>query len=185
MTDFNVAAPVIILDRDGTIVIDRHYLGDPAGLEFLPGATAGLKRFAELGCRIVILTNQSGVGRGLITTEQVQSVNYSLCRMIREIGAEIHGVYFCPHLPDAGCDCRKPAPGLLLQAARELDFEPASAVVIGDKESDVQLGKRVGARAILIAGNTVATGTRTHADFVVEGLADAARLLSSGLFSGK
>lgn len=173
----NSKLPVIILDRDGTIVIDRNYLGDPAGLEFLPGAEVGLLRLHDIGCRMIVITNQSGIGRGLLSVEQVELVNERLRQMVHRLGAKLEAIYFCPHAPDDRCNCRKPEPGLLMRAGRDLNFEPASAVVIGDKASDMEFGRRVGARAILVTNGNAALGA--HADVVVSDLDDAARTIES------
>lgn len=166
---------MVVLDRDGTIVVDKHYLGDPAGLEFLPGAAEGLQQLAALGCRLVIITNQSGIGRGLITDAQVRQVNDALNVMIARLGVHIEGVYYCPHHPDAGCECRKPKPGLLLQAARELGFDPRESIVIGDKESDVQLGHAAGARAVLIG----TSNADSKAEFIAVDLVAAANWIAA------
>lgn len=172
---------VVILDRDGTIVIDRNYLGDPAGLEFLSGAVSGLRKLHALGCRLVVITNQSGIGRGLLTQEQVQRVNEGLSRMMQTIGAPLTATYYCPHAPDAGCDCRKPAVGLLLQAANELGVEPAQAIVIGDKASDIQLGQRVGAFTVLVVGDHFESAQTSKPDAIVKNLSEAAQLIETRL----
>jgi D-glycero-D-manno-heptose 1,7-bisphosphate phosphatase len=168
--------PVVILDRDGTIVVDKHYLGDPAGLEFTPGAAEGLRRMRALGCRVIVITNQSGVGRGLLSPLQVFEVNRALRTMVREAGGMIEAVYVCPHLPDVSCRCRKPAPALLQQAAREGKFDAASTVVIGDKASDVDLGKRVGARTMFLSPDPTADHS---ADHIIAGLHEAAAILEA------
>jgi histidinol-phosphate phosphatase family protein len=155
------AKQVILLDRDGTIVIDREYLSDPAGLEFLPHAAEGLQRLRALGHRLVIISNQSGVGRGFLTLDQLQTINDRLSKMMQEIGAPLAGIYCCPHRPDENCDCRKPRTRLVEQAASELQFDPRQAIVIGDKASDVELGQRLGARTILIASRTPDSRTAT------------------------
>ena len=143
---------VVILDRDGTLVIDRGYLDDPAGLEFEAGAADALRRLHAHGYRLVVITNQSGVARGLFPLQRVIAMNARLTAMVEAAGAKLAGIYFCPHAPDAGCACRKPGLGLLSRAAADLDFDPKLAVVIGDKPSDVEFGRRAGARTILIAG---------------------------------
>jgi histidinol-phosphate phosphatase family protein len=112
---------VVILDRDGTIVIDRGYLDNAAGLEFLPGAAAGLHALYSQGNRLVVITNQSGVGRGLFPIDRVYAMNARLNQMIEEAGARLAGIYFCPHTPDESCDCRKPNLGLMTLAAAELN----------------------------------------------------------------
>jgi D-glycero-D-manno-heptose 1,7-bisphosphate phosphatase len=170
---------VVILDRDGTMVIDRGYLDDPAGLEFLPGAADGLRSLYSQGYRLVVITNQSGVGRGLFSIERVHAMNARLERMVEEAGAKLERVYFCPHAPDAGCDCRKPALRLMTQAAAELGFEPDSAIVIGDKESDVEFGRRAGAVTMLLGKREPRILSSTTPDYVVESLAQAADIIRS------
>src|SRR6185437_1189986 len=143
--------PVILLDRDGTLVIDRGYLGDPAGLEILPGAAEALGRLHRAGHRLVVVSNQSGVGRGLLSEERLEQINARLSQMVREAGAQLAGIYCCPHRPEERCECRKPGTALVQQAARELGFDPSAAVVIGDKASDVELGRRLGALTVRLA----------------------------------
>ena len=174
-------APVVILDRDGTVVVDRNYLGDPLGLEFMPGAVAGLRKLHAMGSKLVIITNQSGIGRGILTLEQVERVNAGLSMMMDTIGAPLTATYFCPHAPDGKCDCRKPSPGLLLQAAKEHHFDPATCVVIGDKGSDIELGKRVGAFTILVEGEH-AIAKSAQPDVVVNDLNEAAAIIQQHFF---
>jgi D-glycero-D-manno-heptose 1,7-bisphosphate phosphatase len=169
---------VVILDRDGTMVIDRGYLGDPAGLEFLPKAEEGLRSLYSQGYRLVVITNQSGVGRGLFPIERVYAMNARLERMVEEAGAKLERVYFCPHAPDAACACRKPALRLMTQAAADLGFDPISAIVIGDKESDMEFGRRAGALTMLIR-KPESRHVSTTPDYVVENLKEAADIVSS------
>jgi len=169
---------VVILDRDGTLVTDKGYLSDPTELAFEPGAVEGLRRFAALGYRLVVITNQSGVGRGFFTLEQLQLVNARLKTMVEATGVRLENIYFCPHAPDANCDCRKPALGLMRQAASELGFNPASAVVIGDKETDMEFGRRAGAMTLLISTNAT-SNLRDPPDLVVTNLTDAAAAVAS------
>jgi D-glycero-D-manno-heptose 1,7-bisphosphate phosphatase len=170
------ADKVVVLDRDGTIVLDRHYLSDPAGLEFLPGAAEGLREMSAAGYRLLVITNQSGIGRGLITLASMQQMNERLTQMVAGAGAHLERIYFCPHRPEEHCDCRKPRPTLLLRAASELGFTPAKAVVIGDKASDIEFGAAVGATTMLISAASGAGGAHA-ADYVVRDLAEAARTL--------
>ncbi len=176
---------VVILDRDDTIVVDRGYLGDPDGLEFLPQAAQGLQWFHQNGYRLVVITNQSGVGRGLFPIEQVHAMNERLQRMVEDIGARLTAIYFCPHVPEAACDCRKPAQGLLERAVAELHFDPKAAIVIGDKPSDVEFGKRAGAMTILIAptappdAEAAAPAALSRPDAVAANLAEAARVVAA------
>ena len=171
---------VVVLDRDGTIVVDRRYLADPAGLEFEPGAAEGLKWLFGHGYRLVVITNQSGVGRGIFPLARIHAMNLRLNAMVEEIGAELAGIYYCPHAPDAGCTCRKPALGLMRRAASELGFDPGSSVVIGDKESDIEFGSRAGAMTILISVNAESSTSRIRPDLVVPNLMEAAKAITSG-----
>jgi D-glycero-D-manno-heptose 1,7-bisphosphate phosphatase len=170
---------VVVLDRDGTIVIDRGYLADPDGLEFAPGAPEALRWLWELGYRLVVITNQSGVGRGLFSVEQVEAMNRRLHAMVEKVGAKLAKIYFCPHVPEADCACRKPNLGLMEQAAAELNFNPRSSVVVGDKDSDIEFALRAGARAILISSETPYRSKTSAESVTVPSLLEAAWVISS------
>jgi D-glycero-D-manno-heptose 1,7-bisphosphate phosphatase len=172
----------VLLDRDGTIVIDKHYLHDPDGVELLPGAARGLRRMRALGWGLAVLTNQSGVGRGYYDEAAVRACNLRMAELLREQGVELDGVFFCPHAPEAGCRCRKPAPGLMEQAAAALGFDPRQAVMIGDKDADMLLGRAVGAATILVRtgkGTEHEARCRDSADHVVDDLAQAAEIIAT------
>jgi D-glycero-D-manno-heptose 1,7-bisphosphate phosphatase len=182
--DRRKADKVVILDRDGTLVIDRGYLSDPAGLKFEPGAAQGLQWLYSHGYRLVVITNQSGVGRGLFTLDRLEAMNARLNAMVEDAGARLEGIYYCPHAPEAGCACRKPAQGLLTRAASDLDFDPASAVMIGDKGSDIEFGRRAGAMTILIAPDASTVPARIKPHRIVPNLMKAALAVTSpGLFA--
>ena len=168
---------VIILDRDGTIVVDRNYLSDPADLEFEVGAAEGLRSMYERGYRLVVITNQSGVGRGLFSLERLEEIHDRLRQMAESIGVRFERIYYCPHAPDAGCPCRKPQIGLLKQAASELGFDLSSAVVIGDKRSDVESGLRAGATTVFVAANSPRLPAGPAPDFIVRDLVQAAEVI--------
>jgi histidinol-phosphate phosphatase family protein len=170
---------VVLLDRDGTVVVDRDYLSDPDGLEFLPGAAEGLRQLHRRGHPLVVISNQSGVGRGLFSLAKLEAVNARLVAMVREIGAELAGVYCCPHRPEDGCECRKPAVGLVQQAAGELGFEPSAAIVIGDQESDVELGRRLGAVTIRIAAEQASAPGSGGPHYVATNLLRAAMIVEN------
>jgi D-glycero-D-manno-heptose 1,7-bisphosphate phosphatase len=179
MTADSHARRVVILDRDGTIVVDKDYLDDPAGLEFLPGAAEALQWLYARGFRLVVITNQSGIARGRFDLQRLGQIHRRLTEMVSLAGARLEGIYFCPHGPDDGCDCRKPATGLLEQAARELGFHMSSVVVVGDKESDVELGRRVGAPTILLSETQERQSRPTAASFVVSDLRQAAEVIAT------
>jgi D-glycero-D-manno-heptose 1,7-bisphosphate phosphatase len=167
----------IILDRDGTIIVDHGYLDDPARIEFLPGALEGLRQWHELGHPLLVVSNQSGIGRGVLSTDRVLQINARMQELLRAAGAPLDGIYFCPHSPSDGCDCRKPHTRLVEEAAATLGFEPRDAVVIGDKSSDIGLGRRLGAITMLVSADGRASdGIQTEPDFVVATLLEAARI---------
>jgi D-glycero-D-manno-heptose 1,7-bisphosphate phosphatase len=172
------AARPVILDRDGTIVVDRDYLDDPQQLRLLPGAAEGLRLLHRSGHPLVVVSNQSGVGRGLFTLERLHQVNQRFTAMLEEAGAPLAGLYCCPHRPEEGCDCRKPNTALLQAAAATIGFEPAAAIVIGDKSSDIELGRRVGATTILVSAGTAASdGGPADPDYIARDLVEAARII--------
>lgn len=189
MSQTTQAGRVVLLDRDGTVVFDRDYLDDPAGLAFLPGAAEGLRRLHRGGYRLVIVSNQSGVGRGIFSAQRLEAMNQRLLAMVQEAGAALAGVYCCPHHPDEGCGCRKPNPGLVEQAARELHFEPRESIVIGDRDSDIELGHRIGAVTIRLLAPVAApslsradpTGDRGQpaADYIAANLFEAAQIIEN------
>jgi len=144
-------AAAVFLDRDGVINENRDdYVKGWEEIRFLPGVFQALARLAATPFRIGLVTNQSAIGRGILTTEQVEEINRRLVEEIEAHGGRIDGVYYCPHRPDDGCDCRKPRPGLLLRAARELDLELDRSYLIGDAASDVEAAMAAGCRPILV-----------------------------------
>jgi len=159
----------ILFDRDGTLVRNVPYNGDPERVELMPAALPALRRAREAGVRMAVISNQSGVGRGYITLEQVFSVN----QRIEELAGEVGPWVICPHAPDAGCPCRKPQPGLILQAAEALGLEPSDCVVIGDMGLDVQAALAAGARGILVPTEETPAADREAAAEVCADLLDA------------
>ena len=141
---------VVFLDRDGTIIEDKVFLGDPRGIEFFPGAFEAIRILRKLGYKIVVVSNQSGIGRGILTEKMVKEVNERFLRMLKENDALVDGLYFCPHHPDDNCACRKPETGMIKKAVAELALDLKDAVVIGDHLVDVKLGKNIGAKTILV-----------------------------------
>ncbi len=145
------------VDRDGTIIKEKHFLADPDGVEFEEGAVEALRLIGEMGYKIVILSNQSGVARGKLDIAQVEQVNARLLEMLIGEGVEVDGLYYCPHHRDGvrrhyaiACDCRKPAAGMPEEAARQLGIDLRRSVVVGDKLADLNLGRVIGARSFLV-----------------------------------
>jgi histidinol-phosphate phosphatase family protein len=136
----------VLLDRDGTLIHDVPYNGDPGRVRPLPGVREALDRLRSTGLRLAVVSNQSGVGRGLIGERDVAAVN----RRIEELLGPLGPWFVCPHAPDEGCDCRKPRPGLVLRAAERLGVPPERCVVIGDVGADVEAARAAGARAVIV-----------------------------------
>ena len=144
--------PALFADRDGTIVVERHYLADPANVELIPGVATALHAFSAAGYALIIVTNQSGIARGLYTEQDFRRVQERIEELLALQGVRVDGVYHCPHHPDFGppCDCRKPATGMYLQAAREHDIDVAKSIYVGDRIKDIDPAAKLGGRGILV-----------------------------------
>lgn len=142
--------PHLFLDRDGTLIREERYLEDPAKVVLEFDAPEGLNRFLAAGYNLVVVSNQSGVGRGLITETDVLAVNTRVSELLADQGVHISSWHHCPHHPDAGCTCRKPGPGLFQQAAALHSVDWKHSLMVGDKPSDVEAGLRLGMLAALI-----------------------------------
>jgi heptosyltransferase-2 len=144
------SAPVVFLDRDGTLNWDPGYLNDPAAMRLLPGVGPAVARLNRAGLKAVLVTNQSGVGRGIITVEALGAIHQRLREMLAESGAWLDGIYACLHRPEEGCDCRKPASGLVAQARRDLGLAADRSFVIGDRAIDIALARNIGAIGVFV-----------------------------------
>jgi heptosyltransferase-2 len=140
----------VFLDRDGTLNYDPGYLKVAAELKLLAGVGPALARLKGAGARLVVVTNQSGVGRGFVTLKDLEAIHARLQGLLEQEDAALDAIYFCPHHPDAGCRCRKPNVGMVERAVSELQLDLRRSYVIGDHARDIQLAHRVGAKAILI-----------------------------------
>jgi len=166
----------VLFDRDDTLIHDVPYNGDPEAVRPVPGAVAALARLRELGVPIGVVSNQSGVARGLITTDQLAAVN----ARIEELLGSFDTWRTCLHGDDAGCDCRKPAPGLIEKAAADLGVPPADCVVIGDIGADIEAARAAGARGILVPTARTLPAEIRNAPEVAADLAAAVRLALHG-----
>lgn len=145
------ARRAIFLDRDGVINENRpDYVKSLAEFVFLPGALEAVRRLAELDMPIIVVSNQSAINRGLVTQTMVDAITQAMQERIEATGGRVDAVFYCPHLPDEGCTCRKPRPGLFHQAACQLGIQLARSYVIGDALSDVQAALHIGAQPLLV-----------------------------------
>lgn len=138
----------LFLDRDGTLIVDTGYPGNPDAVQLVPNAAWAL-RYLQQYVSLVIVTNQSGLSRGLINPAQMMAVAARVDALYLAEGVKFAGAYVCPHGPDDGCKCRKPQPGMLLDAAKDLKLDLRRSIMIGDKDSDVQAGHNAGCGASL------------------------------------
>ena len=155
----------VFLDRDDTLCKDVPYCRRPEDLHLLPGAGAAVSRLNKAGFAVVVITNQSGIGRGLLTEDTLSSIHEKMKLDLASFGAKVDGIYHCPHLPDEGCECRKPKPTMVAMAVREMDLDIQGSYTVGDRLMDVKMGKNSGTKAILVRSRTP-----------VEELAEAERL---------
>ena len=182
----------VFLDRDGTLNIDREYVGRPADVELVPGAAEGAKLLADAGFALIVASNQSGIARGFFTPQQADAVDARVRELLAGKGVRIEAMYRCPHLPNGtvkeftrDCDCRKPKPGLFLRAARDLDIALARSWAIGNGARDIEAGVAAGCRSVLVngaddeAGLTESETAGVQPDFRARDLVEAARFIVS------
>jgi histidinol-phosphate phosphatase family protein len=167
---------VIFLDRDGTLICDPGFLSDAANVVIIPGAFAALRRAQAAGISIVVVTNQSGIGRGLLESEQVAAIHAEIDRLAAREGAIIDGWCLCPHRPDEGCDCRKPGTLLHRRAADELGLSLPQSWCVGDRVSDIAAAAALGGRAVLVR---TGEGRRHEAEAQRRGIAVAEDLTAA------
>lgn len=144
--------PAVFLDRDGTLNVEKNYLHRIEDWEWIPGAVEAIRRLNAAGYTVVVVTNQAGIARGLYGEAEVAALHDFVYRDLARRGARVDAFYHCPHHPDHGsaCDCRKPAPGMILQAAAELGLDLGRSWLVGDKVSDVEAARAAGVRPILV-----------------------------------
>ena len=161
--------PAAFLDRDGTLNVDVGYPDSLEKIVLIPGAVEAVQLLNRAGYAVVVVSNQSGVARGYFDEARVQAINRGVAEMFAQAGARIDGFYYCPHLPEAAvaryrraCGCRKPEPGMLQKAVREMHLDLARSLIIGDKYSDIAAGKALGLQAVLVR---TGEGPRQHARY--------------------
>ena len=184
-----MAKKAVFLDRDNTIIDDPGYLADRGAVKLLPGADLAIRSLAKAGYKIIVVTNQSGVAKGLITEEALKAIHAEMCHQLSSRGAHLDAIYYCPYHPEgtvepyaADSDLRKPSPGMLLKGARELDIDLRQSWMVGDSSRDVEAGQRAGCRTVRVRTHaTRMTGEAiiddVQPDFTARNLADAARVI--------
>ncbi len=171
----------VLLDRDGTIILERDHLTDLAQVELIPKAAQALKKLRNLGLGLIIITNQSVIGRGHINLTDLEKIHKRILDLLSKEKATIDDIYFCPHTPEDNCNCRKPKLGLIEMASKDHKFDPHSSFVIGDKAIDIELGQKMGAITFLVRtgyGGLV-DHRKVNPDFVVNDLLEAADIIQT------
>ncbi len=178
------ARPALFLDRDGTIIRDTNYVARPDEVELLPGVTDAIRRLNQADVPVIVVTNQSGIGRGLLTEEDYRAVHARLVELLREGGAILTGVYHCPHAPgtdgEPTCECRKPGTLLFRRAAHEHHLQLERSVFAGDKWRDIAPALVLGGTGVLVPGDPTSAGDRNRAQAeaqVVASLGEVADLI--------
>ncbi|HVF71075.1 MAG TPA: HAD family hydrolase [Chthoniobacterales bacterium] len=171
----NESWPAVFLDRDGTLMRDVDYCGDPARVEVFPQASEALRRLKENGYKLVVITNQSGIGRGYFGEKEYRAVEAEFCRQLGE--GLIDASYYCPALPGSGSVRRKPGPGMIFEAQRDLWLDLRRSFMVGDKASDIGCGQNAGVRTILVQTGYGARQKGTRADWVARDIAHAADII--------
>ncbi|MFB3891578.1 MAG: D-glycero-alpha-D-manno-heptose-1,7-bisphosphate 7-phosphatase [Phycisphaerae bacterium] len=184
-----MANKAVFVDRDHTLIEDPGYLSDPAAVKLLPGVGPALKSLSAAGFRIVLVTNQSGIARGILTEETLAGIHDELRRQLAQHGAALDGVYYCPFHPEGviekyarESDMRKPKPGMLLAAAKDMDIDLTASWMVGDGARDIEAGQRAGCRTIRVrVPSRPPSGEPqdedVQADFTVHNMVEAARII--------
>ncbi|HIQ05764.1 MAG TPA: HAD family hydrolase [Anaerolineae bacterium] len=159
MLDPDLPGAAVFLDRDGTIIKHVHHLHRVEDVELLPGAAEAIRRLNNAGYVVVVVTNQSVVGRGYCTEADLAEIHARMAALLAESGAKVDALYYCPHLPEDGCLCRKPNPGMIQRAMADLHLTAERSFIVGDSWSDLEAGRRAGIRTVLVL---TGYGERNH-----------------------
>lgn len=169
----------VFIDRDGTMAEDVRYCSRPEDFELFPNTAKAIKLLNEHGFKVIVITNQSGIARGYFTEEILADIHDKMRKELAKEGAWLDAIYYCPHHPNDKCDCRKPKPKLVLQAAKEYNINLKRSFVVGDLQMDIDLGKAVGCKSILIKGSSSVSDEEMNPDAVASDLLEAAEIILS------
>ncbi len=169
----------IFLDRDGVINVDKQYVSKIEEFEFTDGIFSLLNALQEMGYLLIVVTNQSGIGRGYYTLEDFQKLTEWKLRKLAEQGIHIEKVYYCPHAPESNCDCRKPSPKMLLDASESFNIDMKRSWMVGDKKSDIEAGKNAGVGKTVFVASGKEPLENCQADFVIEKVSELLQLVRS------
>ncbi len=175
MTQNSAKSPAVFLDRDGTLMHDADYCSRPEQVQIFNQVPAVLRRLKKAGYKIIVITNQSGIGRGFFTEQEYRAVESEVSRQVGD--GLIDATYFCPDVPGRPSECRKPAPGMVLQAAREHALDLSRSFLVGDKEIDAECAHNAGVRAIRVRTGFDKMTDGSCADWVAEDLPAAAEII--------
>jgi D-glycero-D-manno-heptose 1,7-bisphosphate phosphatase len=168
-------SPAVFIDRDGTIMEDTDYCCDPKDVRIFPGVVEALRSLKSRGFKLIIITNQSGIGRGLFTIDQYRAVE---SEVLRQLGGDLlDATYYCPHVPGQHSKFRKPAPGMVLEAAREHRIDLSRSFLIGDKEVDVECAHNAGVRAVRVRTGIQRDVTESNADWLADDMPAAVQMI--------
>jgi histidinol-phosphate phosphatase family protein len=167
----------IFLDRDGTIIVDVGYPKYPEQVKLLPGVIDALKTLQRRGFLIIVVSNQSGIGRGYITSEEAENVHKKFISLLHEADIIIDETCYCPHAPETKCSCRKPLPTMLFNVAEKLNINMQCSFMVGDRNADIETGKKAGCRTILIKGNQKDGSHDVNADCLANNWQDAVEFI--------
>jgi histidinol-phosphate phosphatase family protein len=146
----NIKMPAVFLDRDGTVIFAKNYLSYPEQVKLYSYAADSINRLRVAGFKVIIVTNQSGVARGIFTEQDLQKIHERFVFLLKKAGAEIDAIYYCPHIDEDSCNCRKPKPGMVLQGAKDFNIDIEKSYTVGDSISDYLLGFNSGNKGILV-----------------------------------
>ena len=168
-------SPTVFIDRDGTIMEDTDYCSDPNDVRILPGVLEALRRLKSKEFKLIIITNQSGIGRGLFTLDQYRAVESEVLRQLGD--GLVDATYYCPDAPGRHSICRKPAPGMVVEAARDHQIDLSRSFLIGDKEIDIECAHNAGVRAIRVQTGIQRDVTGSYADWVANDVPAAVQII--------